>query len=86
MYFFVITILLCIFAVSIRKRNSNMDDKELKKQLIALLAEKRLYARLLEFEFMTFDGLSKKQVNSILDEKNRTDKEIALLEKRIESL
>lgn len=84
MYFFAITILLCIFAVSIRKKNSNMDS-EIKRMVINRRMQVVAQLQTIEKMFYLYgEQIPEKRMNSLLDRKNELEKELKVLDKILE--
>lgn len=84
MYFFAITKLLCIFAMS--KNNKAMENKKEIMVITRLLTELRLQKKMVEFNLYNAKGLSQRQIDSHLDEKLRIDKSIKQLEEKLREL
>ena len=84
MYFFGIIKLLCIFVMS--KNNKAMENQKEIMAITRLLTELRLQKKMVEFNLYNAKGLSKRQIDSHLDEKLRIDKSIKLLEEKLREL
>ena len=84
MFFFDIIKLLCIFVVS--KNNKAMDNQKEIAAITQLLTKLRLQKKMVEFNLYNAKGLSKRQIDSHLDEKIRIDKSIKLLEEKLREL
>ena len=84
MYFFDIIKLLCIFVMS--KNNKAMENQKEIMAITRLLTELRLQKKMVEFNLYNAKGLSKRQIDSHLDEKLRIDKSIILLEEKLREL
>ena len=84
MFFFDIIKILCIFVVS--KNNKAMDNQKEIAAITQLLTKLRLQKKMVEFNLYNAKGLSKRQIDSHLDEKLRIDKSINMLEEKLKRL
>lgn len=86
MYSFDITKILCIFVICF-KRYISMNKRNEEILLISQrLTELKLRKKMLQWTFEVGTDLPPEKMDAILDEKNRLDKYIEILEKRLEKI
>lgn len=86
MYSFDITKTLCIFVICL-KRYISMNKRNEEILLISQrLTELKLRKKMLQWTFEVGTDLPPEKMDAILDEKNRLDKYIEILEKRLEKI
>lgn len=71
-----------MYLCNVNKTREHDMDKEVKKQLVMRLMQLKMQLKMQEHTFKNAGHrMSEKEMNELLDAKNATDKQIALIEK-----